>query len=100
MLRCMFTDSALKQYLLTHCDFNLDKAPWWGGVFERLAKSTKRCFQKVIGTAHLSYDELLTVVTELETILNSRPLTYMSSEDVKEPLTPSHLMLGYQVISA
>ena len=23
--------------------FNLEKAPWWGGMFERLVKSTKRC---------------------------------------------------------
>ena len=23
--------------------FNLHKAPWWGGIFERLIQSTKRC---------------------------------------------------------
>ena len=73
-----------------HWDFNLEKGPWWGGIFERLVKSTKRCLRKVIGTARLSYDELLTVVTEVEGVLNSRPLTYVSSEDVEEPLTPSH----------
>ena len=49
--------------------------------------------------ARLSYDELLTVVTEVEAVLNSKPLTYMSSEDVEESLIPSHLMLGYQVMS-
>ena len=102
MLMQMFTDSALEQHLLschTHWDFNLEKAPWWGGLFERLVKSAKRCLRKVIGTARLSYDELLTVITEVEAVLNSRPLTYVSSEDVEEPLTPSHLMLGYRVLS-
>ena len=39
------------------------------------------------------------MVTEVEAILNSRPLTYISSKDVEEPLTPSHLILGYQVMS-
>ena len=102
MLERMFTDSVLEQHLLschTRWDFNLEKAPWWGGIFERLVRSTKRCLRKVIGTARLSYDELLTVVTEVEAVLNSRPLTYVSSEDVEEPLTPSHLMFGYRVIS-
>ena len=31
-------------------NFNLEKAPWWGGFSERLVKSTKRCLKKIIGT--------------------------------------------------
>ena len=79
--------------------FNLEKAPWWGGFFERLIGSTKRCLKKVIGSARLSYDELLTVIVEVEAILNSRPLSYVSSEDLDEPLTPSHLLTGHRLIS-
>ena len=74
--------------------FNLEKAPWWGGFFERLIGMTKRCLKKVIGRAKLTYDELLTVVTEIEANLYSRPLTYVSSEDLEEPLTPAHLLTG------
>ena len=29
--------------------FNLWKAPWWGGFFKRLVKSTKRCLKRTIG---------------------------------------------------
>ena len=76
-------------------NFNLEKAPWWGGFFERLVKSTKRCLKKTIGTTKLSYDELHTVLVEVEAILNSRPLTCVSSEDLEEPLTPSHLLTGH-----
>ena len=39
-------------------NFNLEKAPWWGGFFERLVKSTKRCLKIIIGTTRLSYEEL------------------------------------------
>ena len=46
--------------------FNLEKAPWWGGVFERLIKSTKRCLRKLIGQAKFSYDEMHTAVVEIE----------------------------------
>ena len=79
--------------------FNLERAPWWGGMFERLIGSTKRCLRKVLGRASLSYDELLTLVIEVEAVLNSRPLSYVSTEDLDEPLTPSHLLVGYRILS-
>lgn len=79
--------------------FNLEKAPWWGGLFERMVKSTKRCLRKTIGRAKPTYDELLTAVTEVEMILNLRPLSYVSTEDIEEPLTPSHLIIGHRVLS-
>lgn len=76
---------------------NLEKAPWWGGIFERLMKSTKRCLKKVVARACLTYDELQTILTEVEAVLNSRLLSYISTDDRAEPLTPSHLSLGYRV---
>ncbi len=68
----------------------MEKAPWWGGFFERLIKSTKRCLRKIVGQGKLYYDELRTVLVEMEAVINSRPLTYLSAEDLDEPLTPSH----------
>lgn len=79
--------------------FNLSKAPWWGGIFERIVRSTKRCLKKILGQAKLSYDELLTALTEVEMVLNSRPLTYVSADDFEEPLTPSHLLIGRRVMT-
>ncbi|CAB4032864.1 Pro-Pol poly, partial [Paramuricea clavata] len=70
--------------------FNTPKAPWQGGFFERLAMSVKRCLKKILGKACVTYEELLTILTEIECVLNSRPLTYVSTEDLDEPLTPSH----------
>ena len=79
--------------------FNIPKAPWWGGIFERMVRSTKRCLRKIVGQAKLSYDELLTALTEVEMVLNSRPLMYVSADDFEEPLTPSHLLIGRRVMS-
>ena len=79
--------------------FNIPKAPWWGGIFERMVRSTKWCLRKIVGQAKLSYDELLTALTEVEMVLNSRPLTYVSADDFEEPLTPSHLLIGRRVMS-
>lgn len=92
-VQCHFTE------LRMEWNFNLEKAPWWGGIFERMIKSAKRCLKKVVGRASLKYDKLLTIVTEVEAVLNSRPLSYVSMDDIEEPLTPSHLILGYRVLS-
>ena len=53
----------------------------------------------MIGQAKFSFDELLTAVTEVEEIVNSRPLSYVTSDDLEEPLTPSHLLVGRRVLS-
>ena len=79
--------------------FNVEKAPWTGGIFERMVRSMKRCLKKTIGKAALTYDELVTVITEVEMILNSRPLSYISTEDIEEPLTPSHFLIGRRALS-
>ena len=52
-------------------------APWQGGMWERLIRSTKRCLIKVIGRSLLTYAELSTLLVEVECILKSRPLTYI-----------------------
>ena len=79
--------------------FNVEKAPWWGGVFERLIRSVKRCLRKIIGRAKLSLEELSTIVIEVEMVVNSRPLTYVSLTDLEEPVTPSHLLIGRRLLS-
>ena len=41
----------------------------------------------------------MTVLTEVECILNSRPLTYLYPDDLEEPLTPCHLISGRRLLS-
>lgn len=79
--------------------FNLERAPWWGGFFERMVGSVKKCLRKVLGNARLSFDELLTVLNEVEATLNSRPLTYEYDTPGEEMLTPAHLMYGRKLTS-
>ena len=76
--------------------FNVERAPWWGGFIERMIQLLKRCLKKLIGRAKLSYEELLTSVSEVELILNSKPLTYISATDLEEPL---HLLTGRRLLS-
>ena len=99
----LFTDPVIKKHFsdlqLLEWSLNLEKAPWWGGIFKRLIKSAKRCLRKTLGRAALTYDDLLTFVVETEAVLKSRLLSYISSDDLEESLTPSHLLIGYRVLS-
>ena len=79
--------------------FNLERAPWWEGFFERMVGSVKACLRKVLGKARLSFDELLTVLVEVVGTLNSRPLTYEYSEAGYEVLIPSHLIYERRIQS-
>jgi truncated hemoglobin YjbI len=74
--------------------FNLERAPWWGGVFERMVRRVKRCLRKTLGNARLTLDERNTVLVEVEGTLNARPLTDEYEEFDGEILTPSHLIYG------
>ena len=101
-LDTVFKDSTLQRHLNgvgVTWKFNVERAPWWGGAFERMVRSTKRCLKKLIGRSHISLDELTTALAEIEAVLNSRPLSYVSSEDLDEPITPSHLILGRRLLS-
>ncbi len=75
--------------------FNPPAAPHMGGAWERLVRSAKEVMYGLIKNYVLTDDQLLTLLTEVEHILNSRPLTHLS-EDVTDldPLTPNHILLG------
>ena len=79
--------------------FSVERAPWWGGMFERMVRSTKWCLKKITSRAKLTYDKLLTSLIEVEMVINSCPLTYVSLDDLYEALTPAHFLTGRRILS-
>ena len=80
-------------------DLQSRKGPWWGGIFEQMVKSVKRCLRNSIRRRKLDLDELHTLMIEVEAIVNSTPLSHLSTEDAEEPVTPSHLISGHRLLS-
>lgn len=81
--------------------FIVKSAPWWGGFWERLVRSVKRVLKKVIGRSKFNYDELSTILAEVESLVNARPITYIYDyeESISYPLSPSQLIYGRRLAS-
>ena len=98
-----FLAKEVRQYLTSErirWSFILPKSPWWGGFYERLIRIVKEALKKIVGNAMLTYEELETVLCEIEMITNSRPLTYIYNDVAEgEVITPSHLAIGRRLMS-
>ena len=94
-LKDVMSDEKVNQLLAEHqivWQFNLSRAPWWGGQFERMVGLVKNSLNKTIGNGFLTWKELEEVLLDVEVTLNSRPLSYVE-DDVQLPiLTPASLL--------
>ena len=69
MLRALFNSPAVRRHPANKrvkWTFNLERAPWWGGYFERLVQSVKRCLKKILKNAKVTSEELQTVLVEID----------------------------------
>ena len=100
-LQGLKNDHTVNNYLASESirwKFNLSRAPWWGGFFERLIGVMKSCLSKVIGNALLTFNELEETLLDIECFMNNRPLTYIGDEFEKPTLTPNILLRGEPAI--
>ena len=103
LLQNLFKDEEVKKFLVMRRIewINiLSKAPWNGGVYERLIRSVKHCLKKTLRNAKVTSAELYTLVIEIEGTLNNRPLTYLSADEFDKALTPNHLIRGRRLMSS
>ena len=72
-------------------EFYNSSCPMARGIIRRLVGMVKRHLRKVTGRKYFTLEQLVTLLTEIEAVLNSRPLTYVY-EDLRSGfvLTPSH----------
>lgn len=74
------------------------RAPHFGGLWEAGVKSTKFHLKRVIGTNSLTFEEYYTVLSQIEAILNSRPISPLSHDPSDpQPLTPAHFLIGQRL---
>ena len=72
--------------------FNLNRAPWWGGQFERLIGLMKQTLYRTMGKLKPKLNEFKSLLVEVETVLNNRPLGYVEDDVQSVILTPNVMM--------
>lgn len=75
-------------------------SPHFGGLWEAGVKSMKFHLRRVVGETKLTFTEFYTLLTQIEAVLNSRPLSPLSTDITDyDPLTPAHFLIGRKLTS-
>lgn len=75
-------------------------SPNFGGLWEAGVKSVKYHLKRVVGNSTLTYEEMSTVLTQIEACLNSRPLSaVLEDSDKLTVLTPGHFLIGEAILT-
>ena len=70
-------------------------ASHFGGAWERLVQSSKRILYSVVGSQMLTEETFRSLLTQVEEILNSRPLTYVPEYGLSyQPIKPYHFLIS------
>ncbi|XP_055590912.1 uncharacterized protein LOC129742994 [Uranotaenia lowii] len=76
------------------------RSPHFGGLWEAAVKVAKKHLFKQLGSSSLSFEDMATVLAQIEACMNSRPLTPMTeSPDDLAILTPGHFLIGMSMSS-
>ncbi|XP_073835822.1 uncharacterized protein [Musca autumnalis] len=101
-----FKDEVVQKMKSVCCQMGLEfnfippRAPHFGGLWEAAVKSTKTLLIKNMSESYLTFEELQTLIVEIEAILNSRPIASMSNDpNDGEALTPGHLLIGSSLVA-
>lgn len=74
--------------------------PHFNGMAEAAVRSTKHHLRRLLQLTHFTYEEMHTCLTQIEAILNSRPITALNSDPSDfTPLTPAHFLIGRSLVS-
>ena len=68
-------------------------SPLWGVFWERLIQIVKQCLWEVLKNKP-TFEEMSTAITEIQGILNTRPLRYIDENSTDTIITPPHLVFG------
>lgn len=97
-----FNDTIMKNAVENQTEWHFipPAAPNFGGLWEAGVKSMKYHLKRTIGDAKLTFEELTTVLAQIEACLNSRPICPLSENpDDLDIITPGHFLVGESLMA-
>ncbi|XP_066137644.1 uncharacterized protein [Euwallacea fornicatus] len=90
---CKLSDSYAWEGVQWH--FIPTQSPHFGGLWEAGVKAVKHHLKRVARKANLTFEQCITLLAQIESILNSRPLSPLSQDpNDLTPLSPAHFLIG------
>ena len=81
--------------------FIVERAPWWGGAWERIVALVKNLLRPMLGRGKYTQEEIYTMLVQVESLLNKRPISYVfegGQFGIPVPLIPEQfLIMGSEV---
>ena len=98
------TQGAIVDFCSSHniqWKFIPEKSPHFGGIWESAVKGVKAHLKRTVSPVKLTFEEISTVLTQIEACLNSRPLTPVNppDDDGISALSPGHFLIGKPLTS-
>lgn len=88
-IAAMFTNEHIRWHFIP------PGSPHFGGIWEAGVKSAKFHLKRVIGETKLTFEEMSTLLCQIEACLNSRPICPVTNDpDDLAALTPGHFLIG------
>ena len=93
------TNDDIRQYLLSNHEITWHnippRSPHFGGLWEGAVKSMKKHLHRIAGSTPLTFEEMSTILCQIEACLNSRPLLPDTShnQDGLQTLTSGHFLV-------
>ena len=80
-------------HICTEWIFNPPAAPHMGGAWERMVRSVKNVLSRMMNNQNYRVETFRSFLLEAMNIINSRPLTYKSTDPTTgEAITPNHIL--------
>lgn len=106
-LKTLWLSKEHKEKVQTFCNnssitwhFIPPQSPHFGGLWEAVVKVVKYHLTRTLASAKLKYDEMYTVLVQIEACLKSRPLIPLSDDPSDlSLLTPAHFLIGCSLLS-
>ncbi|XP_063369404.1 uncharacterized protein LOC134657768 [Cydia amplana] len=85
LINCYCTENKIKWKFIPQL------APWHGGFYERLVGIVKHCLKRTLDKHLLNDSQLVTIIKEVESVVNTRPLTNVGA-DLEYVLKPADFL--------